>query len=114
MGLRRHLTEGSVRLRASGWSVLQTAAAASLAYLVAVYVLGHEQPFFAPIAAVVCLGVTLGRRWKRAVELVLGVAVGLAVADLLVLLIGTGTVQIGVVVALAMVAAVFFGEDLYW
>jgi hypothetical protein len=46
---------------------------------------------------------------RRAVELVFGVAVGLMVADLLVLLIGTGTAQIGIVVFLAMAAAVFIG-----
>jgi uncharacterized membrane protein YgaE (UPF0421/DUF939 family) len=53
--------------------------------------------------------VTLGQRWRRAVELVFGVAVGLMVADLLVILIGTGAARIGVVVLLAMAAAVFFG-----
>ncbi len=42
-------------------------------------------------------------------ELVFGVACGLAVADLLVVLIGTGTVQIGVVVALAMAVAWLLG-----
>ena len=83
--------------------------AASVAYFVAIVVLGHERPFFAAIAAVVSLGVTLGQRARRAVELVFGVAFGLAVADLLVLLIGTGTAQIAIVVALAMAAAVFFG-----
>jgi uncharacterized membrane protein YgaE (UPF0421/DUF939 family) len=41
--------------------------------------------------------VTLGQRWRRAVELVFGVAVGLMVADLLVILIGTGAARIGVV-----------------
>jgi uncharacterized membrane protein YccC len=76
---------------------------------VAEVLVGHEQPFFAPIAAVICLSVTLGQRNRRAVELVFGVAVGLMVADLLVLVIGNGTLQIAVVVLLAMAAAVFFG-----
>lgn len=96
-------------MRASIWLVLQAAVAASLAFSFAFYVVGHERPFFAPIAAVVALSVTLGQRSRRAVELVFGVAVGLMIADLLVLVIGTGTIQIGVVVLLAMVAAVFFG-----
>jgi uncharacterized membrane protein YgaE (UPF0421/DUF939 family) len=107
--IRRGFLAGAGRLRANGWSVIQTAVAASAAYVLAVIVLGHERPFFAPIAAVVCLGVTLGQRARRAVELVFGVAVGLMVADLLVLLIGTGAARIGVVVLLAMTAAVFFG-----
>ncbi len=99
---------GAARLRASVWAIVQSAAAASLAFFVAMVVLGHERPFFAPIAAVICLGTALGSRPRRTVELVFGVAVGLTVADLLVLVIGTGTLQIAAVVLLAMAAAVFF------
>ena len=101
---------GAGRLRANGWSILQTALAASLAYLLALIVLGNEQPFFAPIAAVISLGLTLGQRGRRAVEVVFGVAVGLMVADLIVHLIGVGPAQIGIVVALAMAAVVLFSE----
>lgn len=91
------------------WPILQTAVAASLAWFVASAVLGHGRPFFAAIAAVVSTGVVVGQEGRRAIELVFGVACGLAVADLLVLAIGTGTVQIGIVVALAMAAAVMLG-----
>ncbi|CAA9470668.1 MAG: FIG028593: membrane protein [uncultured Rubrobacteraceae bacterium] len=101
--------DGVARLRASVWSVVQSAAAASLAFFLARVLLGHESPFFAPIAAVISLSVTVGSRPRRAVEMVFGVAVGLLVADLLVLVIGTGTLQIAAVVLLAMSAAVFFG-----
>ena len=109
VGLRRGLQAGIERLRINGWPLVQTAVAASVAYFLAVILFGHERPFFAPVAAVICLGVTLGQRWRRAVELVFGVAVGLTVADLLVLVIGTGAARIGAVVLLAMAAAVFFG-----
>ena len=101
--------DGVARLRTSVWSVAQSAAAASLAFFLSRVLLGHESPFFAPIAAVICLSVTLGSRPRRAVEMVFGVAVGLMVADLLVLVIGAGTLQIAAVVLLAMAAAVFFG-----
>jgi uncharacterized membrane protein YgaE (UPF0421/DUF939 family) len=107
--VRRGFAAGTDRLRVNGWSVIQTAVAATVAYSLAIVLLGHESPFFAPIAAVISLSVTLGQRMRRAVELVFGVAVGLMVADLLVLLIGSGTVQIGLVVLLAMAAAVFIG-----
>ena len=50
-----------------------------------------------------------GRRTARALELVLGVAVGIAVADLIVLALGTGTLVIGLVVALASLAALLLG-----
>jgi uncharacterized membrane protein YgaE (UPF0421/DUF939 family) len=107
--VRNGLSAGYGRLKTSVWPVLQAAAAASLAYFLADVVIGHGQPFFAPIAAVICLGITLGQRNRRAFELVIGVAVGLMVADFLVLVIGNGTLQIAVVVLLAMAAAVFFG-----
>jgi uncharacterized membrane protein YgaE (UPF0421/DUF939 family) len=89
--------------------ILHSAVAAALAWLVATELVGHEQPFFAPIAAVITLGLTVGQRRRRAVELAIGVAVGIAIADALVSVIGTGTWQIGVVVALAMVAAALVG-----
>src|SRR5215211_429280 len=107
--VRDGVSAGYDRLRNSVWLVVQAAVAASLAYFLAEVLVRHEQPFFAPIAAVICLSVTLGQRNRRAVELVFGVAVGLMVADLLVLVIGNGTLQIAVVVLLAMAAAVFFG-----
>jgi uncharacterized membrane protein YgaE (UPF0421/DUF939 family) len=107
--VRRGFAAGIDRLRVNGWSVIQTAVAATGAYFLAIVLLGHETPFFAPIAAVISLSVTLGQRMRRAVELVFGVAVGLMVAHLLVLLIGSGTLQIGIVVLLAMAAAVFIG-----
>ena len=106
----RRARAGAGRLRANGWSILQTALAAGLSYFLAGAVLGNEQPFFAPIAAVVTLSVSLGQRGRRAAEVALGVAVGLLVADLTVLAIGVGTPQIALVVALAMAAAVLFSD----
>jgi uncharacterized membrane protein YgaE (UPF0421/DUF939 family) len=97
------------RVEAGARPILHSAVAASLAWLVATEVVGHEQPFFAPISAVVTLGLTVGERRRRAIELAIGVAVGIAIADALVAAIGTGTWQVGVIVALAMVAATLVG-----
>ena len=89
--------------------ILQTSVAASAAWLIATELVGHQQPFFAPISAVVTLGLTVGERRRRAVELAIGVAVGIAIADLLVAAIGSGTWQIGVTCGLAMLAATLVG-----
>lgn len=97
------------RLLLGGWPAAQTAAAAGLAWLVARLVLGYDAPFYAPIAAVVCLASTVGRRPRRAMELVLGVATGILVADLLVLVLGTGTWQLVLVTGLALLVAVAAG-----
>lgn len=109
-GAGRRVRSRLGRLRVNAWPILQTAVAAGIAYLLAAGVLGNEQPFFAPVAAVVTLGLTPGERGSRAFEVALGVAVGLAIADAVVLAIGVGAAQIAVVVALAMAAAVLIGE----
>ena len=97
------------RLLTTARPILQTAVAASAAWLVATELLGHDAPFFAPISAVITLGLTIGERRRRAVELAIGVSVGIVIADLIVAEIGTGAWQIGVVVALAMFAATLVG-----
>ena len=66
-------------------------------------------PFFAPVAAVLTLGLSANERLRRAIEITLGVALGIAVADALVLWLGTGTVSIAVVVFGAMVAVRLLG-----
>src|ERR671916_2201568 len=107
--LRRWSREATGRLGVGFWPILQTAVAASLAWFLASALLGHERPYFAAIAAVISSGVVVGQEGRRVLELVFGVACGLAVADVLVRVIGTGTVQIGVVIALAMAVAWLLG-----
>jgi uncharacterized membrane protein YgaE (UPF0421/DUF939 family) len=97
------------RLYGAWAPIVQTAVAASLAWFIAHFAFGHAAPYFAPASAVISLGVARGQPRRRAVELVVGVAVGIAIADVLSRLIGTGELQIGIVVALAMAAAVLLG-----
>jgi len=97
------------RLRSRAFQVGQCALAATVAWLLATRVVGHETPFFAPVAAVVALGLTYGNRLTRVAEVVVGVAVGVGVGDLFVNLVGTGVWQIAVVVAASMSVAVLLG-----
>jgi uncharacterized membrane protein YgaE (UPF0421/DUF939 family) len=98
---------GADRVRSRLLPIAQTAVAAGVAWQLALLV--QPQPFFAPIAAVITLGVATGQHLRRAVELALGVAVGILVADALVLLLGGGALVIVIAVALAMSAALMFG-----
>lgn len=100
----------SVRQRLDRWrsklfAVVQCAVAAGVAWWLASDVLGHETPFFAPIAAVVCLGTSYGQRIRRVVEVTLGVAIGVLIADALVVWLGQGAWQLSLIVALAMSTA---------
>jgi hypothetical protein len=97
------------RLRGRMWPILQTAASAVAAWYLALALLGSEQPLFAPVAAVIALGATVGQRGQRAFELVGGVILGIRVADLIVAAIGTGPWQAGVMIVLAMGSAVALG-----
>ena len=86
---------------------------ACVSWYLAVLILGLNRPTFAPIAEVISLGLAVGERARRAVELTLGVAFGVAIADLLVSVVGVGAVQAGAVAVRAMPLAVFLGgEDL--
>ena len=97
------------RLRTNSWHIAQCAAAAGVAWFLAADVLGHPTPFFAPVAAVVCLGTSYGQRLSRVVEVTFGVAIGVFIADLFVVLFGSGTWQMAVVVAVSMSAAFLLG-----
>ena len=94
------------RLQRAGWQIAQCAVGAGLAWVLARYLLGHPEPFFAPVSAVIALGVAYGARFRRTLEIVIGVAVGVGVADVFVHFAGTGTWQVVLVVATAMSIAV--------
>ena len=104
--LRAQLRRRFRRLQRTALPIAQAGMAAGGAWLVATDVVGHARPFFAPAAAVTCIGVALGQKLRRVIELVVGVSVGVGVGDLLISRIGSGTWQIVLVVVLAMAAAV--------
>jgi uncharacterized membrane protein YgaE (UPF0421/DUF939 family) len=100
------------RLRGNLWPLVQTAVAAAVAWFFATRVLGHAKPFFAPVAAIMSLGATRGQRLRRALELMLGVALGIGLGELLIRAIGIGFLQLALTVGLAMAAATMLGARL--
>jgi uncharacterized membrane protein YgaE (UPF0421/DUF939 family) len=98
---------GGARLRleqlSGSWlAIVQSAVAAGVAWLLARLIVGQPEPFFAPAAAVISLGLSRGQPRRRAVELSIGVAVGIGIAAGIVHLIGVGAIQVTVLVALVM------------
>lgn len=102
---RLSLRQRRARLRSKSWQVAQCAVAAGVAWFVARDVLGHPTPFFAPVAAVVSLGTSYGQRLRRVAEVTVGVAVGVLLGDVITYTLGNGPLQIVLLVALAMTAA---------
>jgi uncharacterized membrane protein YgaE (UPF0421/DUF939 family) len=91
------------------WRVMvQAAFAAAVSWEIATQVWGHRAPFFAPVSAIIALGQSYVQRGRRAVELVIGVSLGIALADVLISQLGIGVLQLALVVFLAMGIALLF------
>lgn len=98
------------RLRNSGWRIIEATAAAALAWVIAVRLVHHTAPFFAPAAALIAIGVTRGQRMRRTVEIVVGVALGVLVADVIARgLAPRLTLTIVVITGLTLVVATMVG-----
>ena len=96
-----------IRVRETLIFAIQCAIAAGLAFWTAENIFDHHNAFFAPIAAVISLGVSGGRRTRRSFELVLGATVGVGVGDVVIHFIGSGYWQVSVVVFMAIIAGTF-------
>ncbi|MBS1884110.1 MAG: FUSC family protein [Actinobacteria bacterium] len=99
----RGAARARLRTLSGSWAaIVQSALAAGVAWALAKLIVGQPEPFFAPAAAVISLGLSRGQPRRRAIELSLGVAVGIGIAAALVYLIGVGAIQVTVLVALVM------------
>jgi uncharacterized membrane protein YgaE (UPF0421/DUF939 family) len=98
------------RLRATAGPIALSALASGLAWLIAHDLVGHPAPLFAPVAAYTVVGLTIGRHAGRALELTIGQALGILIADVVVSLLGTGAAQVGLVVGTSMTIALFVGR----
>lgn len=107
---RTSLRQRWARLRSKGWQIGQCAAAAGVAWFLASSVLGHQTPFFAPIAAVVSLGTSYGQRLRRVAEVTVGVAIGVFLGDAITYWLGSGGWQITLIVSLAMATALLLDQ----
>ncbi|SPM27813.1 FUSC family protein, partial [Mycobacterium terramassiliense] len=101
---------GIKRLRAVWFTLVQTSVAAGLSWYLAHDLLGHPQPFFAPIAAAVSLSVSNVLRAQRAIQMMVGVTLGIGVGTLVQALLGPGAVAIGAAALIALFVAVFIGH----
>jgi uncharacterized membrane protein YgaE (UPF0421/DUF939 family) len=100
-----------LRLKQRSFLICQVAIAAGVAWYIAHDLLGHPRAFFAPVAAIVSLGLSYGQRLRRVGEVTVGVAVGVAVADIFVRIAGSGVWQVTVVVLASMTVAVLLDSS---
>ena len=98
------------RLKGMWFTLAQTSVASGLAWYLAHDVLAHPQPFFAPIAAAVCLSISNVLRAQRAVQMMIGVTLGIGMGTVVWGLLGTGAVPIAIATLIALSAAVVIGR----
>jgi uncharacterized membrane protein YgaE (UPF0421/DUF939 family) len=107
--VKRALLRGLARARESWSSLVLAALAAAIAWFIAHDLLGHQQPFFAPIAAAVTLSVSRVQRTQRIVQLVGGVLLGIGIGEGLSAALGASTYALGLIVLVTFLAAVITG-----
>lgn len=103
------LKQRLVQVRKRWRLLLRLAVSTSASYAIATEIFGHQQAFFAPVAAVVVLLAGVGLRQRLLVELILGVSLGVLVGELLIMAIGRGVWQLALIVVITVIAATFAG-----
>lgn len=110
---RQFIREGIHRVRADFFQSVQIVAASMGAWLFAERILGHHEPIFAPVAALVSLGYVSGAKHSRRIlEVSFGVTLGILIGDLLLILLGHGTWQAAVVLFLSVILARFIDKGI--
>jgi hypothetical protein len=97
------------RVAANAWPLLQSTAAATVAWLLAQWLDNHPDPFFAPMSAVVALNASRGERGANALRLLAGVVVGILAGELAISALGGGYGTLALATFAAMAAAFALG-----
>ncbi len=108
------LRQGVRRMRGSFLPILTASVAAWLSYTFAHDVLGHPTPFFAPVAAWICLGFTYNRVPRKVLEIGAGAAIGVGIGEVILIGLGAGGWQLalGLMVA-GLIARLIDRGDLF-
>lgn len=95
------------RLRDSVPAAVQITIAATAAYLIARFGLGHPFPMVALIVAITGLGFARDARPRRVMETVVGMLIGISFSEVMLLLVGSGVWQVALVLLLTLLIARF-------
>jgi uncharacterized membrane protein YgaE (UPF0421/DUF939 family) len=103
------------RVKAAFTRVLAATLAAAMAYGAARLLLHQPQPIFAAITAIICLAPGIPSHFRQAVNLLIGVSIGIVIGELVFLLpeslgpYDVGELRVGVAIFAAMLIATAFG-----
>ncbi|WP_231637193.1 FUSC family protein [Microbacterium sp. No. 7] len=107
---RASLALRAARVRGTVPATVQIAVAATVAFVVAHYVLGHESPLLAGTVTISSLGLVRDARPIRVLETVVGMVLGIFVAETIVLLAGAGWWQLAMALILTILIARFLSS----
>ena len=99
------------RVRESGIAIVQIVVAATGAYAFAAFVLGHPAPLLAATVTLSSLGLVRDARPRRVLDTVVGMLVGILVAELLLLAAGPGWWQLALALGLTLTVARFLSAQ---
>ena len=105
--MRWSLNESFRRVIESAPAIIQIVLAATASFAFTHLVLGHANPIFAVTVAITSLGFTRDARPRRILSTATGMIIGIALSEILLLLIGPGLWQLSVVLLIALTAARF-------
>ncbi|MFI8633559.1 aromatic acid exporter family protein [Microbacterium sp. NPDC077663] len=104
---RRYPREGWARLRGSAVAIVQLVVAASAAFSIAHYGLGHPAPLIAATVTISSLGLVRDARPWRVLETVIGMVLGVLVAEAVVFAAGSGWWQLALTLTVSLSIARF-------
>ncbi|ORC16569.1 hypothetical protein A7979_04495 [Rothia nasimurium] len=110
---QKRARQGWVRMKDGFFQSLQIVVSGIGAYLFAEKVLGHTEPIFAATAAIVSLGyITGATHARRILEVSFGVTLGILIGDMMMLVLGRGIWQAGLVMFLSIMLARFLDNGI--
>lgn len=109
--LRARARDGGRRVWESLPAILQIVVAVLAAYAITHLALGHALPILAVTVTINSLGLTRDARPRRVVETLTGIVLGVATADALGLLLGSGIWQLAIVLVVVFVVGRFVAPN---
>lgn len=102
---------GLERVRDSLGAIAQIVIAATAGFAFAHYVLGHPAPLLAATVTISSLGLVRDARPRRVLETVVGMILGILIAELIVAAAGIGWWQLGLTLTASLLVARFFSPQ---
>jgi uncharacterized membrane protein YgaE (UPF0421/DUF939 family) len=105
------LRAASMRVGDSLIPIIQIVLAATAAFSISYFLLGHKTPIFAVTVTIAALGFTRDARLRRVSETALGMSVGIALSEIMLGWLGSGVWQMALVLLIALVSGRFLTNN---